>query len=174
MSTVAAQRWSRFQAYGLSSEWVALLDEIESGDGVITDEIEQRLRSLAAATEADLDLAAGAVKAMEASEEELKAEAARLSARARTPAGIAQVIREAMGSVMDSAGMKSSRGTRYTVSRTQGRESVDVTNGDVIPAEFMVPQPPVLDRKALSDALKAGKEVPGAAMKRGAPSISIR
>ncbi len=165
--------WSRWSAYGLTSEWAALLSEIEDGEGVITEEMEARLKSLTTATEEGLDQAAGAVKAMEAAADELKAEAARLTARARTPAAIADGVREFMGIVMDAAHLKSAKSLRYTVTRTHGRESVKVVNGDAVPQEFWIPQPPTLDKVALGKALKIAP-VEGARMERGPDGIMIR
>lgn len=165
---------SRYRIYGLGPDWCDLLEEIASGDGVISPDLESRLRVLTDKTEATLDEAAGAIKALEAEAAEMKAEAARLSARARTPEGVADAIREVVGQVMDAAALKSVRGSRYTVSRLAGRESVAITNQDAVPREFWIPQPDVLDKKAVGDALKAKQEVPGAEMQRGKPSIAIR
>lgn len=48
-----------------------------------------------------------------------------------------------------------------------------VTDESVIPSEFWEPQPPKLDRKALSDAAKQGA-IPGVEMSNGSVSLQIR
>jgi hypothetical protein len=43
-----------------------------------------------------------------------------------------------------------------------------------IPAEFWVPSAPKLDRKALLEALKAGRAVPGASLSNGSQTVAIK
>lgn len=43
-----------------------------------------------------------------------------------------------------------------------------------IPAEFWTAGAPKLDRKGLTDALKSGRPVPGAALSNAAPSLTVR
>ncbi|NEU14627.1 hypothetical protein G3T14_21320 [Methylobacterium sp. BTF04] len=43
-----------------------------------------------------------------------------------------------------------------------------------IPSEFWVPSPPKLDRKAVLDALKGGRVVPGASLNNGGQTVSIK
>jgi hypothetical protein len=43
-----------------------------------------------------------------------------------------------------------------------------------IPAKFWKPQDPVLDKKALGDALKAGEIVPGATLSNGGITLGVR
>lgn len=63
----------------------------------------------------------------------------------------------------------------FTASLRKGVESVDIIDQSQIPDEFIsvevVTSP---DKKAIKLALSAGKEVPGAALKRGATTITIK
>jgi hypothetical protein len=43
-----------------------------------------------------------------------------------------------------------------------------------IPAEFWKAGDPKLDRKALAEALKEGRSVPGVALSNQAPSLTVR
>ena len=49
-----------------------------------------------------------------------------------------------------------------------------ITDEAQIPARFWKPQEPTLDRKALSDALKASESIPGAALSNGGIILSVR
>lgn len=51
---------------------------------------------------------------------------------------------------------------------------VEIATESEIPAEFWKVGDPTLDKKALGDALKAGRDVPGAALSNAAPSLTIR
>jgi hypothetical protein len=59
-----------------------------------------------------------------------------------------------------------------TVRRVQPK--LEVVDESAIPAAFWTPQDPKLDRKAVTDALKAGQEVPGATLGNGGITLSIR
>jgi hypothetical protein len=61
-----------------------------------------------------------------------------------------------------------------TVTRKAVPPSVLILEEAEIPAEFFKPQDPKLDKKAVAEALKAGKPVPGAAMSNGGETIAIR
>lgn len=64
-----------------------------------------------------------------------------------------------------------------TISLSRRAAGLVITNEADIPARFWVEQErpaPRLDRKALSDALKANEEIPGAALDNGQISISVR
>jgi hypothetical protein len=61
-----------------------------------------------------------------------------------------------------------------TVTRKAVPPSVLILEEAEIPAEFFKPQEPKLDKKAVAEALKAGKPVPGAQMSNGGETIQIR
>lgn len=44
--------------------------------------------------------------------------------------------------------------------------SVNITDEKIIPGEFLIPQPPKVDKTSLKEALKNGIEVPGAELKQ--------
>lgn len=52
--------------------------------------------------------------------------------------------------------------------------ALEIVNESEIPAAYWQPQDPKLDRKAVTDALKAGQEVPGATLGNGGITLSIR
>jgi hypothetical protein len=61
-----------------------------------------------------------------------------------------------------------------TISRKAVPPSVLILEEAEIPGEFWKPSDPRLDKKAVADALKAGRVVPGAIMSNGNETISIR
>lgn len=61
-----------------------------------------------------------------------------------------------------------------TLSLTNRPAALRVDSEADIPAEFWKAGDPKLDRKALADALKAGRPVPGAALSNAAPSLTVR
>ena len=61
-----------------------------------------------------------------------------------------------------------------TISRKSVPPSPVILEEGKIPSEFWKPQDPKLDKKAVLDALKAGKDVPGAQLSNGSETIQFR
>lgn len=61
-----------------------------------------------------------------------------------------------------------------TLSLRRVPASMTIVSEDMIPPAYFKPQPPKLDKAALKEDLKAGKEVPGARMDNGGMTLSVR
>jgi hypothetical protein len=61
-----------------------------------------------------------------------------------------------------------------TVSLTPVQPKAIIQNEADIPAKYWKPQPPALDLKALTDALKDKQEIPGATLSNGGQTVTIR
>ena len=61
-----------------------------------------------------------------------------------------------------------------TLSLAARAPALRLDDESAIPAEFWTAGPPKLERKALTDALKEGRPVPGAALSNAAPSLTVR
>lgn len=61
-----------------------------------------------------------------------------------------------------------------TISLRQLQPKLIVSDEAEIPARFWKPADPTLDKKALSEALKASEAVPGASLSNAAPTLTIR
>lgn len=61
-----------------------------------------------------------------------------------------------------------------TVSRKPLGPKLVTTDEAAIPSAFWKPQPPKLDRKAVTDALKDKQQVPGAELSNGGETLQIR
>ena len=62
----------------------------------------------------------------------------------------------------------------FTLSLRQGPPRLDVVDQDKVPAEYLVPQPPRLDRAGLIGALKRGDIIPGAVLVEGQMHVAVR
>jgi hypothetical protein len=157
-STVAAQVESLLAAYPeLAEDETLLLDTIEA--------------------ETDLfDVASKLVKARQ----ERRAAIAGLSGymgdlaerkarMVRNYDGITSLIKN----VMSAAGVQKLTLPEATISITNARESVFITDEEQVPSQFckIIRQP---DKDAIGKALKAGEDVPGAALKFGESGLTIR
>lgn len=83
-----------------------------------------------------------------------------------------QFGRELLLSIMDSANQAAITLPEATISVSPGKESVDVTDIDIIPQGYYRVKKEA-DKTAIAKSFKKGEPVPGAAMKMGEPTIRI-
>jgi hypothetical protein len=72
------------------------------------------------------------------------------------------------------AGLEKLMAADFSVGLRKGLEKLEVVDEASIPAAYFVPQPPKLDRKTLTEALKRGTMVPGADLVTGETSLQVR
>lgn len=82
--------------------------------------------------------------------------------------------RALLASAMEIAELKKLETPAGTISQTKVAPKPIVQDEADIPAEFWKPSDPKLDRKALGDALKEGRVIPGATMSNGGFTVTIR
>lgn len=82
-------------------------------------------------------------------------------------------MRGLMLRLLKAAGQRKAPLTEATISVTNGRDSVEITDEKAVPARFLkVVKTP--DKTAIKAVLDAGKKVKGAAIKTGAETLSVR
>jgi hypothetical protein len=75
---------------------------------------------------------------------------------------------------MQEAGLEKVMAEDFSVGLRKPSEKLEVYDDAEIPADYFVPQPGKLDRRALLDALKSGSKVCGARLVMGEASIQVR
>lgn len=75
---------------------------------------------------------------------------------------------------MQSADMQKLTVPDFTASLRSGPPSIEILNEDEIPIDFLVPQPPKPDKRAILQALTEGAVVPGALLGKPKFSLSVR
>lgn len=74
---------------------------------------------------------------------------------------------------MKATGKTKSKGQLFNLSIQKNPPSLNVEDEKLIPEEYWIEQAPVLDKKAMLVALKAGEEIPGVSIKQ-TESLRIR
>lgn len=137
---------------------------LETG-GELTDELQVLMRQLDLASTEKIENAWAVVKNFQALEEASKAEAERLTMRAKIAAAAASRLKAAILPAVLALGGKV-KGSRWTVwTSTREGMSFELKPGfDVedLPEEFIRRSEPELDKKALAAAAKEGKKLPEA------------
>jgi hypothetical protein len=84
----------------------------------------------------------------------------------------AEAMTKLIMNLMEVAGVERVERPEATISRTKGRESVEITNVDDLPqGTFAIERKP--DKKAIAEQLKAGNDVPGARLVTGEDGIRV-
>jgi hypothetical protein len=86
----------------------------------------------------------------------------------------AQKKRHLVASVMERAEMPKLVEPDFTVALRRTPPALRVLHEEDVPADFWRPQPPKLDRQAITTALRGGRLVPGAMLDNGGMIIAIR
>lgn len=107
---------------------------------------------------------------LEATAAAIKEAEAAMSARRKAIENRAAGMRSYLLSSMQHAGIEKIECPLFKLAVRENPPAVDIYEPGTIPAEFMVtpPPPPASpDKKAIAEAIKAGREVPGARLTRG-------
>lgn len=112
--------------------------------------------------------------AVEGEKEGIEIALAKLKARLTRYCDRAQGIRDAIQVAMETAELTSLKTPAATLSVRASPQRLEVTEEAAIPAVFFKQPPPVLDKKAVTDALKAKQDVPGAVLSNQPPALSVR
>jgi hypothetical protein len=85
-------------------------------------------------------------------------------------------VREMVRYVMTKHGIDRLKGNLFSASLRPGVESVELSDGATIPAEFCTVVPAQLkpDKAAIKKAIKSGAEIPGARLVTGDDVLTIR
>ena len=75
---------------------------------------------------------------------------------------------------MSEAGLKKLEQPDFTASARLGAPPLVVVSEQSIPEAYWIPQPPKLDRQALTSDLRRGDQVPGACLGNPAPILTVR
>jgi hypothetical protein len=95
-------------------------------------------------------------------------------ARRTRYANRAMILRTEIFDIMQALKRRTFAAPEGTLSIRPGSQSVVVTDEGLIPDEYWITQPRVLDRHTLLEDLKQGVVVDGAALSNGAPTIALR
>lgn len=118
---------------------------------------------------------ANLIKSIEAEAEIIKAEEKRLSQRRKSRENVVINVKQYLKETMEQMGKDKIKTAVWTVSIQNNPPAVQITNEDEIPGKFLtlIPERYEVNKKLISEALKAGEEVKGAELSVGR-SLRIR
>lgn len=110
------------------------------------------------------------IRNLQANAAAIKEAEAQMVARRKAVENRAQYLAERLKTCLEIAGIKKVECPHFAISIQNNPPSVDVFEPGLVPVEFMrqaEPPPPAPDKTAIKEAIKEGREVPGAVMVQG-------
>lgn len=135
--------------------------------------IEEALQSIEGSIQEKVQNVVVFVKSLDADAEVIRAEEKRLAERRRALENKRDGIKQYLQMQMEAAGLDKLKLATHTVSIQNNPPSVKIITPEAIPTLYLVPQEPVVDKKSILAALKAGDEVIGCELQQGR-SLRIR
>ena len=161
--------------YQLTDDYMELLELAEDPD---TDPqaFADTLECIEGAIEDKADGYAMVIRQIMADVAGLKAEIDRLTARKRTGENAIERMKEALQYAMQTTGKTKFKTQLFSFGIRKNPASVviDAANVRDFPEQYVIESEPVLDKKALKDALKAGEDMTGLCHLEQSESLSIR
>lgn len=155
--------------YTIAQEHRAMVEALMATDSdaqTIADTIEAESYPL----EVKAQNVAYAIKNLDATAAAIKAAEAEMAARRKAIENRVMHLREYTKTCMEIAGVSKIECPHFALSIKANPPSVDIFEPSMIPAEFMrQPEPPPAapDKAAIKEAIKAGRDVPGAMLAQG-------
>jgi len=149
--------------YALADRYVQLQEMLAAGE---IDE--QTFTDTMASVEGDItvkaDNCAAVMRALELEADAFRFEEQRLAERRKAIEANRERLRRYVEFELKNANIDKVRGARFYLTLQMNPPKVVVSDEEKIPDDFWRESDPVLDKKALLEALKAGTDVPGASM----------
>ena len=156
------------------THYLILSDQLKAAYGEIDDEtVADTLEGISELPDMILEVVRSGLeddmllKALKSRIEEMQARLERFKLRSEKK-------RELASWAMGAAGIPRLQGPDFSVSLRQANPHLEILDEQVLPSDFLVPQPPKLDRAGIISRLKAGDSVPGAMLAYGQPHITVR
>ncbi|WP_446662992.1 siphovirus Gp157 family protein [Geobacillus sp. CCR] len=149
--------------YELAENYAKLLEMAEEMD---SEAIVDTLEALQEAIEDKAENIGKLIRNLEADVKVIRDEEKRLAERRQAIENKIERLKSYLQEQLETAGIEKVKRPTITVSIRKNPPSVDVIDETLIPADFLIPQPAKVDKRAILERLKNGEHVPGAALKQ--------
>lgn len=164
--------------YELPAAFAGIAAMIEAADGEITPETDEAIAALEVSLQDSAEWAVGMIRQLMGERSMLTDMAARANYRAELRAKSIDRLRDTLTRAMVAGDVSKLTAFDSTVSLRQGSLSVEVVDLDALatarPDLVKTQTVTTPDKKAIGDELKAKALIPGVALRRGEPGITIK
>jgi hypothetical protein len=153
--------------YEISEAHQRVMSRIADADGELDETLESELDSIQAELTDKVHQTAAMVRTLEAEAKAVADEAKRLQERSRALRAHAERVKAYAGRCLKDANVDRVKTPLFTVAWQDSPPAVHVEDDSEIPMHYWRNQDPKLDKRAISEDLKAGKHVPGCKLVTG-------
>lgn len=160
---------SQLTLYQIAAEYRAITDilmDSECDEQTLKDTLEGEAWAL----ELKAQNYAFVIRNMEANAAAIKQAEQQMADRRKALEKRTEWLKDRLKGAMELAGVQKIDCPHFSISIAKNPPSVDLYEPGLVPPEFLkaqTPPPPALDKAAIKEAIQEGREVPGAALKRG-------
>lgn len=158
--------------YELTDEYVELLNMLEDPD-IDPDVLADTMEGLSGEIEVKADGYAKVIAELNSAIAGLKAEIERLTNRKTTMENNVKYLKSALQFAMETTGKTKFKTELFSFSIQKNPASVVITDESRVAHDYMIPQPPKIDKKAIKEALNEGFEFDWAHLEQS-QSLRIR
>lgn len=153
--------------YEMAEAYQSLLEAIEEGQdfSVALEQLEDKI-------DTKVENIAKVIKTTDAQVKAIKDEEKRLAERRKALEANIERLKTYTSTTLQNAGLTKVKGSLLTVSLQNNKPSVVVDETEIAD-EWLIPQPPKVDKTRLYEALKEGQVIPGATL-QSTQSLRIR
>lgn len=160
--------------YDLSAEFSSLIGMDAGEDEAFKEALDETLAAQGEMLDQKIEATIMVVRSFEADAEQCSAEAKRLNERAKRFKDRAEACKERVSLAMENCGKDRIKRAKFSITRVPGRDVAMISDHVLIPRDYCAVKESVTpDKKAILEALKAGRQVPGATLGKGKDSLRI-
>lgn len=148
--------------YELAQNYAELLEIAEE---IESDALVDTLEALQDAIEDKAENIAKFIRNLEADAKIIREEEQRLAERRRAIEAKVDKLKMYLQEQLEIAGLQKVKRPTITVAIQANPPSVDVIDETLIPADFLIPQAPKVDKRSILERLKKGEAIPGVTLK---------
>lgn len=155
--------------YALSEQLARINDEIISEEGVISEALEVKLDELLPKIQDKASSLSRWLKNIDGKTLAFDSELDRLQKRKQAMVNLKERLKTYLKQSMEVAGMTKIEAGVFTVAIQTNPPAVEIIDKNLIPSRYedVIPEQYVVSKARLKDDLMAGKEIPGAVLRRG-------
>lgn len=155
--------WQVNKLFPIQQEYMQLMMQVEDAEGEITPEVEQALQFTEQRLQTEGAEVGYVIKSWQYMEETLESEIERLGKLKAKIGKSKELLKNRLSEAMQQFGVERITGQTITISFRRS-EAVQIDSERALPGEYFDAPPIVPNKTRIKEAIKAGKDVPGASI----------
>lgn len=147
--------------YDITADFLELQERLLDPDGCVDQAIADTMQGLALEWREKVEGCAKVLRHLESRAKAFADESKRMSAKAAAATNACARLKQYVQEQMEAVGVDRVEGDLLTVAFQANPPRVVVDDIDIVPPDYLVPQPSTVDKRAVLERIKAGGSIPG-------------